>query len=70
MSVNSTSVFFSAKEAIKLWTQTGTKGTFLFTGNKLNVASLPSWTVFGMGKSAAASMIRGAALGYKEKGHK
>ncbi|KAH8823702.1 putative short chain type dehydrogenase [Flagelloscypha sp. PMI_526] len=55
ISVNTSSVFFAAKEA-------GLKGTFLFTGNKLNVGTLPSWAVFAMGKSAA--------LGYKEKGYK
>ncbi|KAH8799245.1 hypothetical protein DL96DRAFT_1699397 [Flagelloscypha sp. PMI_526] len=70
MAINSTSGFVAAKEAVKSWTQTGTKGTFIFTGNKLNVISYPSVLAFGMGKSAAASLIRSAALGYKEKGYK
>ncbi|KAH8823711.1 putative short-chain dehydrogenases/reductase [Flagelloscypha sp. PMI_526] len=70
MDINSTSAFVAGKEAVKAWATTGTKGTFVFTGNKLNVISFPNTLSFGMGKSASASLIRSAALGYKEKGYK
>jgi hypothetical protein len=73
MSVNTTSSFIAAQEAVKSWAQTGTKGTFIFTGNVLNVKYLPTVSgalAFAMGKSAAASLIQGASHGYKGKGYK
>ncbi|KAH8813501.1 putative short chain type dehydrogenase [Flagelloscypha sp. PMI_526] len=73
ISVNTISSFIAAQEAVKSWAQTGTKGTFIFTGNILNVRCLPNVPgalVFAMGKSAAASLIQGASYGYKGKGYK
>ncbi|KAH8813471.1 putative short chain type dehydrogenase [Flagelloscypha sp. PMI_526] len=73
MSVNTTSTFLAAQESVKSWAQNGIKGTFIFTGNIMNVKyipALPGALIFGMGKTASASLIQGASQAYKEKGYK
>jgi hypothetical protein len=70
MDVNSTSAYAAAQEAVKGFSQTGTGSTFIFTGNKLNVLGRPEVLVFGMGKSAAAHLIRSASLAYGDQGYK
>jgi NAD(P)-dependent dehydrogenase (short-subunit alcohol dehydrogenase family) len=72
MAVNATTPFFAAQEAVKGFRQlTDTASrTFIFTGNKLNVSARPGVLVFGMGKSAAAHLVRAASIAYEQQGFK
>ncbi|KAH8677747.1 putative short-chain dehydrogenase [Xylariales sp. PMI_506] len=70
MDINATSPYAAAKEAAKGFAKTGPGSTFIFTGNKLNVFASPTVTVFGMGKSAVAHLIRGASAGFPGLGYK
>jgi len=68
MDVNATSVWVAAGETVKCFEDLGldalgtTGGTFIFTGNLLNLAAAPGFLTFGMGKSAAAHLIQHLAL--------
>jgi NAD(P)-dependent dehydrogenase (short-subunit alcohol dehydrogenase family) len=70
--VNAISPLFTAKEAAKGFKQLdgSASRTFIMTGNKLNVVVNPPVVVFGMGKSAAAHMIKAASLAYEKQGFK
>ncbi|KFA51648.1 hypothetical protein S40293_10126 [Stachybotrys chartarum IBT 40293] len=72
MTVNTTSVFVAAQQAVLGFAELPADAprTFLFTGNILNVASLPQFLESGAGKSASAHMMMAAAAEYKEKGFK
>jgi hypothetical protein len=76
MHVNTTSVWASAREAIKGFESLGSElgkegGTFIFTGNILNDTAAPGFMNFAMGKSAAAIMIKDLALAeYLDKPYK
>ncbi|KAI0179960.1 NAD(P)-binding protein [Hypoxylon sp. FL1284] len=73
INVNAHSPYYAAKEAIKGFKKLGSEGlgpaggTFIFTGNALNIAVLPGMMGFGMGKSAAAHMIQYLALSEHSK---
>ncbi|KAI1205173.1 NAD(P)-binding protein [Annulohypoxylon truncatum] len=64
MNVNTTTPFMVAREAVKGFEKLGPSqlgpagGTFIFTGNMLNVAVMPGMLTFGMQKSATANMIK------------
>ncbi|KAF2999182.1 hypothetical protein E8E14_005701 [Neopestalotiopsis sp. 37M] len=68
--VNATSVYAAAKEAVEGFSRTGSGSTFIFMGNKLNVAGFSHSLVFGMGKSASAHLIRAANNSFEGKGYK
>lgn len=70
MEINATSVYAAAKEAVAAFSNTGQGSTFIFTGNKLNVAGIKHSLVFGMGKSAAAHLIRAGAVSFQDEGYK
>ncbi|KAI6086003.1 NAD(P)-binding protein [Hypoxylon rubiginosum] len=77
LNVNTNSPYFAANEAIKGFEKLGSEGlgpaggTFIFTGNALNIAVLPRIMGFGMGKSASAHMIQHLALSaYSDKPYK
>jgi len=44
--------------------------TFIYTGNKLNVLSIPAYFDLGVGKSATAHIIETGSIAYKDKGYK
>ncbi|ETS79152.1 hypothetical protein PFICI_09005 [Pestalotiopsis fici W106-1] len=67
--INATSVYAAAKEAVEGFSKTGPGSTFIFTGNKLNVAGFSHSLVFGMGKSASAHLIRAANNSFEGKGY-
>lgn len=46
------------------------KKTFIYTGNKLNVAPMPQLLDLGIGKAGAAHLIHAATLGYNKDGYK
>ncbi|KAI8315990.1 Glucose 1-dehydrogenase [Colletotrichum sp. SAR11_59] len=72
MTVNSTSVFVAAQQAVLGFADLPVDAprTFFFTGNILNVTALPQFLESGAGKSASAHMMMAAAVEYKEKGFK
>jgi hypothetical protein len=70
MNVNATSVWASARESVQCFEDLssekgglGTEGaTFIFTGNMLNDTVSPGFLPFGMGKTAAAHLVKYLAL--------
>ena len=70
MNVNANSVFVAARESIAAFSKGNTGGTFIFTGNKLNVIDIPGMLVFGVGKTAAARIMQSASHAYRGKGYK
>lgn len=72
MTVNNTSVFVAAQQAVLGFADLPVNAprTFFFTGNILNVTALPQFLESGAGKSASAHMMMAAAAEYKEKGFK
>lgn len=72
MTVNNTSVFVAAQQAVLGFAELPADApkVFTFTGNILNVRSLPQFLESGAGKSASAHMMMAAAAEYKEKGFK
>lgn len=74
MAVNVTSAFVAAQHALAgfkdLPASSTTSKTFIYTGNKLNVMSIPEVFCFGMGKSAVAHMIWDASISYRKRGFK
>ncbi|KUJ16965.1 uncharacterized protein LY89DRAFT_718675 [Mollisia scopiformis] len=43
---------------------------FIYTGNKLNVMTMPNTITFGMSKSVVAHLIKTAVQAYRAKGYK
>lgn len=70
MDTNSASAYVAAQEAVKGFAKTGAGSTFIYTGNKLVVLAKPEVLVFGMGKSAAAHLVRSASAAFEDKGYK
>ncbi|KAF2431635.1 NAD(P)-binding protein [Tothia fuscella] len=75
MHINTTSAFVAAQQAVLGFAQLppshdDAAKTFLFTGNILNITSLPSFISQGAGKSASAHIIMAAASAYKDRGYK
>ncbi|KAI1097743.1 NAD(P)-binding protein [Jackrogersella minutella] len=77
LGINTLSPFVAVQEAIKGFEKLGPSGlgpaggTFIFTGNITNVSAIPGFLVFGMQKSATASMIQNLALAsYPDKPYK
>lgn len=70
--INVTSAFIAAQQAALGFSQLSDSAskTFIYTGNILNVAIIPSFLDQGMGKAAGAHMIRAAAAAYKDRGYK
>ncbi|KAI1505801.1 putative short chain type dehydrogenase [Biscogniauxia marginata] len=68
LNVNVTSVYITAREAVKGFEKLGAEGlgpqggTFIFTGNLLNGTAVPGLLSFGIGKSASAHLIQHLAL--------
>ncbi|KAI0885903.1 NAD(P)-binding protein [Annulohypoxylon maeteangense] len=68
LNVNTTTPFIAAREAVKGFEKLGPSqlgpagGTFIFTGNMLNISAIPGLMAFGMQKNATANMIRHLAL--------
>jgi len=72
IAVNTTSVLSAAHHATISFGQlpTSASRTFIYTGNRLNIAPIPPLLSLGMGKSATAHMIALASQVYKDKGWK
>jgi hypothetical protein len=70
--VNITSLYAAAQESISAFASLApsTPGTFIFTGNCLNVKPMPRVTDLGLGKAAAAYVVEVAANWYGEKGYR
>lgn len=71
-SINIYSAFVAAQQAVLGFAQLPASASriFIYTGNILNVASLPRFMSAGIGKSGAANMIWTASDAYKERGYK
>ncbi|KAI2625673.1 NAD(P)-binding protein [Hypoxylon sp. NC1633] len=77
LNINVVSAYAAAHEAVKGFEKLGVSGlgpgggTFIFTGNILNVSTIPGLMLFGMNKSASAHMIKHLALAvYHDKPYK
>ncbi|KAF2098720.1 NAD(P)-binding protein [Rhizodiscina lignyota] len=72
VTINITSAFVAAQQAAFGFAQlpASASRTFIYTGNILNVAILPSFLDQGVGKSAGAHMIWAASAAYKDRGFK
>ncbi|EXJ92922.1 hypothetical protein A1O3_01478 [Capronia epimyces CBS 606.96] len=72
VAINITSAFVAAQQAASGFAQlpSSASRTFIYTGNILNVAILPSFLSQGMGKSAGAHMIWAASAAYQDRGYK
>jgi NAD(P)-dependent dehydrogenase (short-subunit alcohol dehydrogenase family) len=72
MTITSTSVFVAAQQAVLGFAALPAESakTFLFTGNILNVTTLPGFITQGAAKSAAAHMMMAAAAAYADRGFK
>jgi hypothetical protein len=70
--VNAISPLFATQEAVKGFKQleNSASGTFIMTGNALNLIAKPDVLTFGMGKSAAAHLIWSASVAYEQQGFK
>ncbi|KAI0179548.1 NAD(P)-binding protein [Hypoxylon sp. FL1284] len=68
LNINTVSAYAAASETVKGFDRLGTAGlgpaggTFIFTGNCLNVGAVAGFMAFGMAKSAGAHMIQHLAL--------
>ena len=70
--VNIFSAFVAAQQAIRGFAQLppSASRTFIYTGNILNVTTLPKFLSQGIGKSGAAHMIWTASEAYRDRGFK
>lgn len=71
LAVNVTSVYAAAQEAVAGFATlpASTAKSFIFTGNRLNIEPMPVLLNMGVGKNAAAHLIRGASMWYKDTGY-
>ncbi|KAL6796226.1 NAD(P)-binding protein [Trichoderma sp. SZMC 28013] len=72
MAVNCTSAIVAAQQAVVGFKQLppDASRTFIYTGNKLHLATLEQVPLFNVGKSAAASLIHTASKSYRDAGFK
>ncbi|KAF8861710.1 hypothetical protein BDZ45DRAFT_703370 [Acephala macrosclerotiorum] len=70
--VNATGVLTAAQQIVLAFGELPPSAcrTFIYTGSKLNVMTKLNIITFGLGKSAAAHLIKVAVYAYKEKGYK
>ena len=71
LDVNFLSAYAAAQEAVSSFKTlpADTPKTFIFTGNKLNLITIPGMLGFGSAKATSAHMISNAATAYKDKGY-
>jgi hypothetical protein len=72
MTINTTSAFVAAKQAVLGFAELPAEAakSFFFTRNILNTTILPSFMDAGTGKSASAHMMMAAAAACKDQGFK
>ncbi|KAK6336406.1 hypothetical protein TWF696_001965 [Orbilia brochopaga] len=72
LAINTTSVFVAAQEAVVGFKElpASASKTFIYTGNCLNEAPIPTLLDLGLGKTATAHMIQLAADAFKDQGIK
>lgn len=72
LNVNNISVFVAAQEAARGFAELSSNAskTFIFTGNILNVTTMPFLFNAGVGKAATANLIQCVADVYKDRGFK
>ena len=72
MNVNTNSPFVAAQQAASSFASlpASASKTFIYTGNRTNIAPIAPLFSQGLGKSAAANMIRYLSDAYKAKGYK
>lgn len=71
-SVMTSSALVAARQAVIGFGQlpSTAANTFIYTGNRLNIAPIGQLLSAGIGKSAAAHIVASAAQAYKAKGFK
>jgi hypothetical protein len=72
LNVNTISTFVAAQQAALAFAELpdSASRTFIYTGNILNITTIPPLLDLGVGKSATAHIIQSAASAYKDKGYK
>ena len=72
MTVNTTSVWVAAQQAVRGFAELAADvpKLFTFTGNILNVVPLPQFLSSGAGKAASAHIIRTAALELEDQSYR
>ena len=72
MNVNLNSAVIAAQEAVRGFASlpSPTAGTFIYTGNKLNVMADSKVLPFGIARAGAAHMIWDGASAYRAKGYR
>lgn len=72
MTISVNSAFIAAQQAVLGFAQlpASSSRTFIYTGNILNVALIPSFLHGGVGKSGGAHMMWAASAAYKDRGFK
>lgn len=70
--INTLSVLAAAHEAVLSFEKLppSASRTFIYTGNRLNIAPILPLLSLGVGKSATAHMISSASLAYEDKGYR
>jgi hypothetical protein len=72
LNINTLSAYSAAQQArlgFEELPETSSR-TFIYTGNMLNTAVMPSLVDLGAGKSATAHIVQAAATAYADKGFK
>lgn len=67
LTINTTSAFVAAREAVAGFKKLEGPKTFLYTGNATNEGALPGFLVLGVGKNATAHMVELLDKEYKDQ---
>lgn len=72
LNINTISAYAAAQASVSGFSSlpASASRTFIYTGNKLNLISMPKFLDLGVGKSATAHIIKSASISYKDKGYK
>jgi NAD(P)-dependent dehydrogenase (short-subunit alcohol dehydrogenase family) len=72
LTINTISLYATIKESLSSFESlpNSAPGTFLYTGNSLNVKPQPAFTTLGVGKTASAHVVELASGAYGGKGYK
>lgn len=72
LNINTVSALAAAHEAVLSFETlpASASRTFIYTGNRLNIAPIPPLLSLGVGKSATAHVIASASVAYKDKGYR
>ena len=72
LEANVSSAYVAAQEAATSFDSlpSNSSKTFIYTGNRLNIAPIPPLLTLGVGKAAAAHMMHFLSVSYESQGYK